>query len=62
MSNRIEYCGQLYAEDELRESIWLVNMELRAGLPKRERIKAQRQIVEMESRLQALLSAETAGR
>ena len=62
MSNRIEYRGHLYAEDELRESIWLVNIELRAGLPKRERIEAQQQIAELESRLQALLSAETAGR
>ena len=62
MSNRIEYRGHLYAEDELRESIWLVNIELRAGLPKRERIEAQQQIAEIKSRLQALLSAETAGR
>jgi hypothetical protein len=62
MSNRIEYRGHLYAEDELRESIRLVNIELRAGLPKRERIEAQRQIVEMESCLRALLIAETAGR
>jgi hypothetical protein len=62
MSNRIEYRGQLYAADELRESIRLVNIELRAGLPKRERIEAQQQIAEMESRLQALLSAEAAGR
>jgi hypothetical protein len=62
MSNRIEYHGQLYAEDELRESIWLVNMELRAGLPKRERIEAQQQIAEMELCLRALLIAETAGR
>lgn len=62
MSNRIEYRGHLYAEDELRESIWLVNIELRAGLPKRERIEALQQIVEMKSRLRALLSAETAGR
>jgi hypothetical protein len=36
--------------------------ELRAGLPKRERIKAQQQIVEMESRLRVLLIAETTGR
>ena len=62
MSNRIEYRGHYYAEDELRESIWLAKIELRAGLPKRERIEAQQQIVEMESRLRALLSAETAGR
>jgi len=62
MSNRIEYRGHLYAEDELRESIWLVNIELRAGLPKREHIEAQQQIVEMESCLRMLLTAETAGR
>jgi hypothetical protein len=62
MSNRIEYRGHLYAEDELRESIWLVNVELRAGLPKRERIEAQQQIVEMESCLRALLISEAAGR
>ena len=35
--NRIEFDGQIYAEDELHEAIWLVNMELRNGLPKRER-------------------------
>ena len=62
MSNRIEYRGYFHAEDELRESIWLANIELRAGLPKRERIEAQQQIAEMESRLQALLSAEAAER
>ncbi len=62
MLNRIEYRGHLYAEDELRESIRLVNMELRAGLPKGERIEAQQQIVEMESCLRALLNTETAGR
>jgi hypothetical protein len=62
MSNRIEYRGHFHAEDELRESIWLARIELRAGLPKRERIEAQQQIAEMESCLQALLSAEAAGR
>ena len=29
--NRIEFCGQIYAEDELHEAIWLVNRELRAA-------------------------------
>jgi hypothetical protein len=62
MSNRIEYRGQFQAEDELRESIWLARIELRAGLPKRERIEAQQQIAEMELCLQTLLSAEVAGR
>ena len=61
MSNHIEYRGHLYAEDELRESIWLVKIELRAGLPKQERIEAQHQIAEMELCLQLLLSGE-AGR
>jgi hypothetical protein len=62
MSDRIEYHGHFHAEDELRESIWLAGIELRAGLPKRERIEAQQQIAEMESCLRALLSAEGAGR
>jgi hypothetical protein len=62
MSNRIEYRGHFYAEDELRESIWLARSELGAGLPKREHIEAQQQIAEMELRLQTLLSAEAAGR
>jgi hypothetical protein len=61
MSNRIEYRGQLYAEDELRESIWLITIELRSGLPRRERVEADRQIAEMELSLQALLSVEAAG-
>ena len=49
-------------QDELRESIWLVNMELRNGLPRRERIEAKRQIAEMEAALKALVTAEGAGR
>jgi hypothetical protein len=36
MSDRIEYRGHFHTEDELRESIWLANIELRAGLPKHE--------------------------
>ena len=59
---RVEYRGHFYAEDELRESIWLVNMELRNGLPQRERIEAKRQIAEMEAALKALVTAEGAGR
>ncbi len=59
---RVEHRGHLYAEDELRESIWLVNVELRNGLPRRERIEAKRQIAEMEAALKALVTAEGAGR
>lgn len=58
----VAYHGHLYAEDELRESIWLVNMELRNDLPRRERIEAKRQIAEMEAALKALVTAEGAGR
>ena len=54
--NRIEFSGQTYTEDELHEAIWLVNMELRAGLPKRERIEAQRQITQYEAMLDAFRS------
>ena len=58
---RVEYRGQFHAEDELRESIWLVNMELRNGLPRRERIEARQEIAEMETALKALLDAAQAG-
>ena len=58
---RVEYRGQFQAEDELRESIWLVNMELRNGLPRRERIEARQEIAEMEAALKALLDAAQAG-
>lgn len=51
---RIEYRGHLYAADELREAIWLVNIELRNGLPKRERVEAERQIAQYEALLDAL--------
>ncbi len=54
---RIESCGQTYAEDGLHEAIWLCNMELRAGLPRRERIKAKREIAQLEELLAALRSA-----
>jgi len=55
--NRIECNGQIYAEDELHEAIWLVNRELRAGLPKRERIEAHHQITQYEAMLDALRRA-----
>jgi len=54
---RIEYLGYFYAEDELRESLWLVNVELRNGLPKRERIEAECQIEKYEKLLNTLRSA-----
>ena len=52
--NRIEFSGQIYAEDELCEAIWLVNMELRAGLPRRERTEAQHEIRQYQAMLDAL--------
>jgi hypothetical protein len=55
--NRIEFNGQTYAEDQLHEEIWLVKRELRAGLPKRERIEAQHQITQYQALLDALRSA-----
>jgi hypothetical protein len=54
---RIECGGTAFAEDELREALWLVNMELRAGLPRREQIEARRQIARYEQLLSALRSA-----
>jgi len=54
---RIESGGQVFAEDELCEALWLVNVELRAGLPRRERIEARRQIARYEALLSALRSA-----
>ncbi|MFA1677200.1 hypothetical protein ACDY97_31990 [Rhizobium mongolense] len=55
---RVEFRGHFYAHDELREAIWLSNIELRNGLPKDERIEAQQQIAEMEIALEALVAAE----
>jgi hypothetical protein len=55
--NRIEFGGRLYAEDELHEAIWLLNRELRYGLPKSERIEAQGQITQYQELLKALRSA-----
>ncbi len=54
---RSESSGQVFAEDELCEALWLVNIELRAGLPRRERIEARRQIARYEALLSALRSA-----
>ncbi len=54
---RIETGGRIFAEDELREALWLVNIELRAGLPRREQIEAKRQIAQYEELLSALRSA-----
>jgi hypothetical protein len=54
---RIEHQGHFYAEDELREAIWLVNIELRNGLPKREKIESKRQIEQYEKLLAALRDA-----
>jgi hypothetical protein len=55
--NRIEFNGQTYAEDQLHEEVWLVKRELRAGLPKRERVQAQNQIAHYEAMLDALRRA-----
>ena len=54
---RIDYQGYFYAEDELHEALWLVNIELRNGLPKRERIEAECQIEQYEKLLTTLRSA-----
>ncbi len=55
---RIECEGQIFTEDELHETIWLVNMELRSGcLSRREQIAAKRQISHYGEQLAALRSA-----
>jgi hypothetical protein len=54
---RIERGGQIDTEDQLHEEIWLLNMEIRAGLPKRERIEAHHQIAQYEAMLDALRRA-----
>ena len=56
---RIESGGRVFAEDELSEALWLVNIELRAGLPRREQIEAKRQIAQYEALLSTLRSAGT---
>jgi hypothetical protein len=54
---RIECCGQTYSEDELHEAIWLHNIELRGGLPRREQIEAKQEIAQLEELLAVLRSA-----
>ena len=54
---RIEFDGQVFAEDELYEALWLVNIELRGGLSRRERADAKREIAQYEELLSALRSA-----
>ncbi len=61
MSQSITIQGFPYTEDDLRETIWLVTQELRAGLPKRERIAAQHQIATLEAALTQLSKAANAG-
>ncbi|WP_413207946.1 hypothetical protein [Rhodospirillum sp. A1_3_36] len=51
MSQVIDFRGSLQTEDDLRETLWLVTMELNAGLPKGEQIQARRQIAELEAAL-----------
>lgn len=53
---RIAFGGRFYAEDELCEELWLINTELRAGLPKGEQIEAKRQISLYEELLSFLRS------
>jgi hypothetical protein len=56
--NVIEFNGREYAEEDLCDTIWLVNQELRSGrLPKREQIEAKRQIAQYGELLAALRSA-----
>ena len=50
----IECGGQIYGEEDLCEAIWLVQKELRHGLPKKEQIVAQRQIAQFQAMLDAL--------
>lgn len=54
---RIAFEGYAYAEDELHEAIWLHTIELRAGLPMRERKESKRQIARFEALLSALRGA-----
>jgi hypothetical protein len=50
----IEFGGQVYGEEDLCDAIWLVQKELRHGLPKDEQIVAQRQITDFQAMLDAL--------
>jgi hypothetical protein len=53
----IEFGGQVYGEEDLCDSIWLIQKELRHGLPKDEQIKAKRQIAHFQTMLDALRAA-----
>jgi hypothetical protein len=55
--DRITEGDETFAADELHEALWLVQIELRNGLPKRERELAQCQIVRFQALLDALRSA-----
>ncbi|WP_156518951.1 hypothetical protein [Thalassospira indica] len=54
MSYRIAYQGHFYSEDELREALWLVQIELRNGLPEEEKREAEQQILELNGLLKSL--------
>jgi len=51
---RIEYKAETYGLEDLCESIWLHQIELRRGLPKNERIESQRAIALYQTLLDAL--------
>ncbi|MCK2167188.1 hypothetical protein [Thalassospira xiamenensis] len=54
MSYRIAYQGHFYSEDELREALCLVQIELRNGLPEDEKREAEEQITELNGLLKSL--------
>ena len=55
---RIECEGQIFTEDELHETIWLINMELRSGrMPRSEQAAAKCEIAQYGELLAALRSA-----
>ena len=53
----IECGGLVYGEEDLCDAIWLVQKELRGGLPKDEQIEAKRQIAHFQTLLDALRAA-----
>lgn len=57
IENRIEFGGQIFGADQLCESMALINLELRRGLPRSEQIEAQHQIAQYEALLAALRGA-----
>jgi hypothetical protein len=54
---RIECGGEIYAEDQLYEAIWLYNQEVSAGLPRREANQAKQKIAQLEELLAVLRRA-----